>query len=198
MTQTKQDSAQIYLSLTWQTMLNFRQKVSQPECLDGAIDDEKAMLPQHQRDDDYSAMAISGIYKVMLAYSFGKYTLAVDRIAQTQPYLQAVLGMFFVPVFHFYSALSHLALLPSPLAWEQAEILAQVEIHQAALLHFAQNAPMNHLHKWHLVEAERQRVLGDKLAAIEHYDLAISLAKANEFLNEEALANENIRLDRQS
>jgi predicted ATPase/GAF domain-containing protein len=190
LTQTKQDSARIYLSLTWQTMLNFHHKVSQPECLNGKAYNEGAMMPQHQRDDDYSAMAISGIYRVMLAYSFGKYTLAVDRIAQAQPYLRSVLGMFFVPVFHFYSALAHLALLPSPLAWEQAEMLAQVEIHQAALLHFAQNAPMNHLHKWHLVEAERQRVLGDKLAAIEHYDLAISLAKANEFLNEEALANE--------
>jgi GAF domain-containing protein len=188
--QTKQDSARIYLSLTWQTMLNFRQQVSQPECLNGKAYHEGAMTPQHQRDDDYSAMAISGIYKVMLAYSFGKYTLAVDRIAQAQPYLRSVLGMFFVPVFHFYAALAHLALLPSPLNWEQAEMLAQVKIHQAALLHFAQNAPMNHLHKWHLVEAERQRVLGDKMMAIEHYDLAISLAKTHEFLNEEALANE--------
>jgi predicted ATPase/GAF domain-containing protein len=190
LTQTKQDSAQIYLSLTWQAMLNFRQKVSHPECLNGSAYDEGVMIAQHQRDDDYSAMAISGIYRTILAYSFGKYTLAVDRIAQAQPYQRAVLGMFFVPVFHFYSALAHLALLPSPLTWEQEEMLIQVEIHQTELLHFAQNAPMNHLHKWHLVEAERQRVLGDKLAAIEHYDLAISLAKAHGFLNEEALANE--------
>ncbi|MEG4330208.1 GAF domain-containing protein, partial [Microcoleus sp. herbarium5] len=49
---------------------------------------------------------------------------------------------------------------------------------------------MNYLHKWYLVEAERQRVLGNKSEAIEMYDRAISGAKENKFLNEEALANE--------
>jgi signal transduction histidine kinase len=49
---------------------------------------------------------------------------------------------------------------------------------------------MNYLHKWHLVEAEKCRVSGNKLAAMEQYDRAITLAKENQFLNEEALANE--------
>ena len=49
---------------------------------------------------------------------------------------------------------------------------------------------MNHMHKWYLVEAERQRVLGYKADALEMYDRAIQLAKENQFLNEEALANE--------
>ncbi|MCC3513897.1 MAG: hypothetical protein JGK29_34475 [Microcoleus sp. PH2017_17_BER_D_A] len=49
---------------------------------------------------------------------------------------------------------------------------------------------MNHLHKFHLVEAEKYRVLGDNFQAMEEYDRAIGLAKQNEYLNEEALANE--------
>jgi len=49
---------------------------------------------------------------------------------------------------------------------------------------------MNYLHKWYLVEAERQRVLGYKAEALEMYDRAIRLAQEHKFINEEALANE--------
>ena len=42
---------------------------------------------------------------------------------------------------------------------------------------WANHAPMNHLHKYHLVEAERCRVLGKDLEALDHYDRAIQLAK---------------------
>ena len=49
---------------------------------------------------------------------------------------------------------------------------------------------MNYLHKWHLIEAEKQRVLGNRAAAIDHYDRAIELAKEHLFVHEEALANE--------
>ena len=48
---------------------------------------------------------------------------------------------------------------------------------------------MNYLHKWHLVEAEWARVSGAELAAMKHYDQAISLARKNGFPQEEALAN---------
>ena len=65
-----------------------------------------------------------------------------------------------------------------------------METHQSTLQQWAQNAPMNHLHKWYLVEAEKHRVLGNKAEAIEMYDRAIAGAKENQFLNEEALANE--------
>ena len=49
---------------------------------------------------------------------------------------------------------------------------------------------MNHLHKWYLIEAEKQRVLGNKAEAMDLYDKAISGAKENEYIQEEALANE--------
>ena len=49
---------------------------------------------------------------------------------------------------------------------------------------------MNYLHKWYLVEAEKQRVLGNKAKALEYYDRAISFAKGNGYIQEEALSNE--------
>ena len=73
---------------------------------------------------------------------------------------------------------------------EQQGILARVQANQEKMKNWAHHAPMNHLHKFYLVEAERHRVLGEKIEAIEMYDKAIALAQENEYINEEALANE--------
>ena len=49
---------------------------------------------------------------------------------------------------------------------------------------------MNYEHKMYLVQAEYHRVLGNFAEAIEAYDQAIASARKNEYLQEEALANE--------
>ncbi len=188
--QVKQYSAQTYLDMMQQTVQNLREARILSDCLIGNAYDETVMIPKHHQDKDLTAIAIAYTYKLMLAYFFGNYTAALDYNAQAKQYLMAVSGMIFIPIFHFYTALTYLALLPTQPESEQAEFLALVEIHQTTLHQWAQNAPMNHLHKWHLVEAEKQRVLGNKAEALEHYDRAISLAKENEYVHEEALSNE--------
>ncbi|MEG5039955.1 MULTISPECIES: AAA family ATPase [unclassified Microcoleus] len=188
--QMKQYSAQIFLDITQQTAKNLRQAHILSDCLIGTAYDETVMIPKHHQTNDLSALAFIYIYKLLLAYFFGNYTTALDYIAQAKQYLMAVSGLVLVPIFHFYAALTNLALFPTQPEAKQAEILAVVETHQSTLHQWAQNAPMNYLHKWYLVEAERQRILGNKAEAIEMYDRAISGAKENKFLNEEALANE--------
>ncbi|MFW9263034.1 AAA family ATPase [Nostoc sp. CALU 546] len=188
--QVKQHSAQTYLDMMQQTVQNLREARILSDCLIGTAYDETVMLPKHHQDKDLTAIAIAYTYKLMLAYFFGNYTAALNYSAQAKQYLMAVSGMIFVPIFHFYAALTHLALFPTQSEVEQAEILAQVKLHQTTLHQSAQNAPTNHLHKWHLVEAEKQRVLGNKAEALEHYDRAISIAQKNEYVNEEALSNE--------
>ncbi|MEH2051660.1 trifunctional serine/threonine-protein kinase/ATP-binding protein/sensor histidine kinase [Nostoc sp.] len=188
--QVKQHSAQIYLDMMQQTVENLRSARILSDCLIGTAYDETAMLPKHHQDKDLSAIAIAYTYKLMLAYFCGNYTAALDYNAQAKQYLMAVSGMIFIPIFHFYTALTYLALLPTQPESEQGEFLVLVETHQTILQQWAQNAPMNHLHKWYLVEAERQRVFGNKAEAIEHYDRAIIGAKENDYIQEEALANE--------
>ncbi|MEH1852539.1 MAG: AAA family ATPase [Nostoc sp.] len=188
--QVKQDSANIFLGIARQTVQHLRETVSQPDCFMGTAYDETVMLPKHQQDNDLTAIAVAYIYKLLLAYSWGNYQAALNYITPVKSYLMAVSGLFYIPIFHFYAALTHLALFPTQPEAEQAEILLQVQTHQTILHQWAHNAPINHLHKWYLVEAERYRVLGEKIAAIECYDQAITLAKEHQFINEEALANE--------
>jgi predicted ATPase/class 3 adenylate cyclase/GAF domain-containing protein/tRNA A-37 threonylcarbamoyl transferase component Bud32 len=190
MAQLKQYSARVYLDMIQQTVQNLRETRIRPDLLIGSAYDETVMIPKHYQDNEFTAIACACIYKLLLAYCYGNYTAALDHITQVKQYLMGVSGSAFVPIFHFYAALTHLALFPEQPAIEQTEIIALVETHQSTLQQWAQNAPMNYLHKWYLVEAERQRVLGNKAEAIEMYDRAIEGAKENKYVNDEALANE--------
>ncbi len=186
----KQYLTKAYLEMKRQVALNLMTSGSQLDCLIGDAYDELVMIPKHLQGRDLTALAYAYIYKLMLAYLFNKYTAALENIAQGEQYLMAVSGMIPIPVFHFYAALTHLVIVAEQPAAERTETLAQVEIHQGTIAQWGKHAPMNYLHKWHLIEAEKQRVLGNKAAAIEHYDLAIAGAKEHQFLHEEALANE--------
>ncbi|MEH2132324.1 MAG: AAA family ATPase [Nostoc sp.] len=187
--QIKQHSALTYLDLMQQTVENLRSARILSDCLIGSTYDETVMIPKYHQDKDLTAIATAYTYKLMLAYFCGNYTAALDYNAQAKQYLMAVSGMIFIPIFHFYTALTYLALLSTQPS-EQGEFLVLVETHQTILQQWAQNAPMNHLHKWYLVEAEKHRVFGNKAEAIEHYDRAIIGAKENAYIQEEALANE--------
>ncbi len=99
-------------------------------------------------------------------------------------------GTFLVPFFHFYAGLTYLAGCSTQLETEQTNTLDLVETHQTTLAQWAHHTPMNHQHKVDLLEAEKCRVLGKNYEAGDWYDRAIAGAKANDYIQEEALANE--------
>ena len=49
---------------------------------------------------------------------------------------------------------------------------------------------MNHLHRYLLIEAEKYRVLGNGVKAMEYFDRAIGAAGENGYSQEKALASE--------
>ena len=65
-----------------------------------------------------------------------------------------------------------------------------IERNQGKIKAWAENAPMNFLHKYHLVEAELNRVQGNQKAASDYYDQAINGAVKNEFIQDAAIACE--------
>lgn len=188
LTQIKQDSAKIYLEMGWQTIKNFREITPQPDCLKGTLYNEIIRIPEHETHKELTAIAQVYIYKLLLAYHFGNYQSADHYISQTQSCIVSVSGIVFFPYYYFYAALTYVAL------WEteenKSQILEKIEYHQTILYQWAETTPINYKSKWHLVEAEKQKILGNKAEAIEHYDQAIELAGKYQFINEQAMANE--------
>jgi predicted ATPase/GAF domain-containing protein len=186
----KQKKPLNYIEIYWQAILNMLGKSKNSCILKGEAYDEHIKLPVYQQTNDQVGFAYIYLNKFLLCYWFEKYSEAIDHIAIAEKYLNAVIGMPVVPVFHFYDSLVRLAVYSGTPQSEQQKLLDRVQANQEKIQKWAHHAPMNHLHKFYLVEAERHRVLGEKIEALEMYDKAIALAKENEYLNEEALAHE--------
>ncbi|QFS50303.1 PAS domain S-box protein [Nostoc sphaeroides CCNUC1] len=105
-------------------------------------------------------------------------------------YLGEVTALISVPLFHFYDSLVLLSVLANASNSEKEVWLNRVNINQEKMQRWAHDAPMNYLHKFQLVEAEKARVLGQVLEAEEFYEQAIAGASENKFIQEEALAYE--------
>jgi signal transduction histidine kinase/DNA-binding response OmpR family regulator len=126
----------------------------------------------------------------VLYYEFEDYPEALKTIPQIESSFGASVGQLTVVIFYLYDSLVRLAVYFGSPKSEQEGILDKVKANQEKMQKWAHHAPMNFLHKFYLVEAELHRVLGEKVEAMEMYDKAIALAKENEYINEEALAQE--------
>jgi predicted ATPase/signal transduction histidine kinase/tRNA A-37 threonylcarbamoyl transferase component Bud32 len=173
-----------------QVVLNLLGRSTDPCLLVGNAYNEVTSYPLHLKTRDMTAIFLLFLNKLSLCYLFGNYAQAVEHAAQARRYLRSLPSSPQLPLFHFYDALARLALLPSVDQSERAALVRQVAANQRKLKKWAHHAPMNYLHKWHLVEAERLRLRGKDAAAMYHYDQAIALAQEHQYLNEEALALE--------
>jgi len=128
--------------------------------------------------------------RLILNYLFEEYPEAVENADLAKKFLEGAIASAPKPLFHLYDSLARLAVYSLAPKSEQKNILQKVALNQKEMKKWAHHAPMNYLHKFYLVEAERFRVLGRNMEASEYYDKAIDLAHENEYLNEEALAYE--------
>ncbi|MBF2048635.1 MAG: AAA family ATPase [Elainella sp. C42_A2020_010] len=173
-----------------QIVLNLLGRSSDPCRLVGEAYNEDIFLPLHLQANDRNAIFNVYFHKSILCYLFQSYGLAAENVAQAKQHLDSVSGLLIVVLFHFYDSLISLAIFPQAFQIEQKQILHQVNANQRKLKQWASYAPMNHLHKFYLVEAERYRILGQVVAALDAYDRAIALAVEHGYVNEAALANE--------
>ena len=129
--------------------------------------------------------------KLVLQTLFGEYEAARETVFEMINLMKTYKDSLIDPLANCYRSLALLAVYGQVPDREKEEILTQVHEHQDTLEKLARSAPPNYLHKYHLVEAERMRVLdGEPDTIMHHYDQAIALARESEFIHEEALANE--------
>ena len=179
-----------YCRIAWQAVLNLTGKSENPCILSGEAFNEAELLSLLLAANDFTGLHYFYLHKLILCYVFGDIAQAIATAAKARQYLAGVTGFAVVPVFHFYDSLTALATYATATPVEQELLLQRVAENQDRMQAWASHAPMNYAHKFELVAAERCRVLGQTAEALDHYDRAITRARANEFIQEEALANE--------
>ncbi len=188
--QVKQITAFQYFQMLHQAVHDLIEGRSSSKYLQGAYYDEETLLPRHIQANDRNGIFYLYCHKLLLNYLFGEYQQAVEEAANTEQYLDGATGFPYVPLFYCYDLLARLAAYREAPHGPPDELLLRIEASQEKMKTWAHSAPMNWLHRWELVEAERQRVFGDQWKASEHYDRAIAGAQEHGSMREAALANE--------
>ncbi len=157
-----------------------------PSCLNGNGFSEEASLATASEIGSTAGVAAINMVMGIARYTFGKVEEAHACFLIVRQMLEAIPSIWHLPIIHQYAALSIYGLPEAEREAHQAEAEANI----AALRHLAEHGPDNFRHRVVLVEAERARVGGDRLAAAAGFDEAIGLAKAGGWVNDEALAHE--------
>ena len=186
----RQESMLRGVQIFHQTVLNLIHVSDVPWQLEGDIFQESKYVPNWQINHLDFFLAALYINKLVLSVLFGNPAIGLDYACIAHESHRGLTGEFQLSYLHCYRALAHLAVLTSLSSEKQAHGLTQVALDLEKLEQFASHAPMNFQHQVDLIQAERHRVLGQRLEAMDAYDRAITLAKVHGYIQEEALANE--------
>ncbi|MBD2579322.1 AAA family ATPase [Oscillatoria sp. FACHB-1406] len=190
MAQINQKHVQSYQDRYWQVVLNLMGESNNSWHLVGTKYDEEKMLQIITESNDIYSIFEIYLQRLTLCYLFKNLDIAIETAPIAEKYVGGALSTILVVCFYFYDSLVRLAVCEESQKIKQKQHLKKVNANQKKMEVWAHHAPMNFLHKFYLVEAERARVLEKNTEAREYYDRAISLAQENQYLNEEALANE--------
>ena len=172
-----QHTAHRLVSVFHQAVLNLLGATHDPCRLRGEAYDEERILPLLHKANDLSSLCVTYVNKLMLCYLFRDFAQALEHAENAAQYLRGARSTAAVPSFYFYDTLTRLALYGSSTRSEKRKILRTVAWQVRRMRKWARHAPMNHLHKVLMMEAERFRVLGKDARAEECYVRARSEAR---------------------
>jgi tetratricopeptide (TPR) repeat protein len=158
--------------------------------LTGELFNEDEMLPLLQRKKNIQSLFVIELVKTRLNYLFKNYTAAVKSAENAAGNKQSLSGLLAYAEHNLYYSLSLLANYLNQEDRERKQYIEQVAANQKEMKTWAVHAPMNFQHTYDLVEAEKARVLGQVVEAMDLYERAIKGARDNGYIQHEALAYE--------
>ncbi|WP_425217658.1 trifunctional serine/threonine-protein kinase/ATP-binding protein/sensor histidine kinase, partial [Tumidithrix helvetica] len=173
-----------------QLALNFAGLGENMPFLVGEGFNEFDLLPTYLAEKNGIPVYYSCAAKGVSHYFFYDYKTAIASFRQAMPFERSIVSAFGVANHNFYYSLACLGLCKSLPKHARRKYLRQVAKNQKKMQRWAKHCPMNFQHKFDLVEAERTALQGKQIQAMELYDRAIKGAQENEYIQEEALANE--------
>jgi predicted ATPase/signal transduction histidine kinase/tRNA A-37 threonylcarbamoyl transferase component Bud32 len=156
----------------------------------GAALNELEMLPTFLAEKNGIPIYYTFTAKGVSHYLFYDYKAAIAAFEQATPFSRSIVSAFGGSLHNFYQSLACLAMckhLPRSL---HHNYLKRVAKNQKRMRQWAKHSPTNFQHKYDLVKAEKFALSGQQIKAMAYYDRAIKGAKENEYIQEEALANE--------
>ena len=187
---TKQLHATMSIQLLRQTLYGFDVSPNF-DTLAGAFFDEDILLSSPNYSNNSSILFWVLLFKLMICCVFREYQRGDVYAQHNEAYAQSH-HMPEIEIYYFFAALNRLALLTKGSAKSARHRLSLRGVKEKLrrLQRLADHSPINYQHKYNLLAAEWQRVLGQEAEAIKYYQLATTGSRQNDFLHETAIAYE--------
>ncbi len=164
--------------------------INDPKCLISLGFNEADDLSLYKAQGEVAALRHYYSCRLFLYYLFGEYEFALSLVCTRHDFDISNHGHYIRPWIVYLNALTRLANYPVTSPEAQEALLIDVDQDLQQLDTFASYSPINYLHKYHLVKAERLCVMGKTDEARGIYEKAIAGAKDHGFIHEEAIARE--------
>jgi len=180
----------ICLEIYLQSTINLTKKEGSYVEIQGDIFDESKTLAELQKQNDRHDLFHLFLNKIILCYLFKDFDRALTATKNAEQYLDGVTGQAVIAIFYFYDSLVKLQSYLKASKSNKKKLIKQIISNLKKLKKWSKYGAENYLHKYHLVLAEKYRILGKENKAIAAYEDSIRLARENKYTQEEALANE--------
>ena len=177
-------------SLFLQQQRNLLGLTDSPDSLDDDTFDESQCLARMHRRQFITGIANYHIYKAELCLLYGDVQRTLEHVIAADQYVRSVMALPQLVRFRIIAFVAWACCYPEMTAAEKAKADARMERDLACMTRWADNCEANFRHLQYLMEAERARLRGRNVAALERYDAAIDAARKSGFLRDEATACE--------
>jgi predicted ATPase/signal transduction histidine kinase/tRNA A-37 threonylcarbamoyl transferase component Bud32 len=186
----KQEYSTYFLKIGKQLVSNLMGQAHDKFRLIGEGFNEEEAIPTLIESNNFTLLFFIYLAKTILLYFLQDYEQAIVYAKLAEKYADSMIGFMHVPELNFYTSLTLLALCTTATPEQRTQYLDQVQRNQVKMQEWVTHAPANYQHKFDLVNAERAKISGQILDAMEWYDRAIHGAKTEHYLQETALAYE--------
>lgn len=189
--QQKQSPITVVLhKINHQTVYNLLKKYDKPYLFHGPIFDERRRINKLEELQHKNSLAIIYFHKALIAFLIQEYSQAYGFIEDLMPIVKSIAYAFYYPRVLFLECLIRLNPGKKLSFWQKLRNQRRFKKAFRKIKFFAEFGPMNYLQCYYLISAEYARVNHKYQDAADYYEKAISTARDNDFINDEALAKE--------
>ena len=188
-----QEGYLLYTAIVYQGVLNLSKDLSEPHILAGDIFNTEHFL--NGRDypsltKDRTAYFHITYNKLYLNYLLGNYEDALLAAEEIKGYLDVVMSTSYIPLVHFYDALTRLKIAESSKGILRVKHINQVKKTLSKFKNWSKHSPDNYLHKYYITQAALLSIQKKDLKSVATFELSVAQCRENGFRNELALAYE--------
>ncbi|PAB61040.1 ATP-binding sensor histidine kinase [Anaeromicrobium sediminis] len=154
------------------------------------IYDEEKYIHNCEKNKTYLGLGNYYIMKGQVEYILDRPKKSLENLMKAKDLLPFISGTFLIAEYNFYRSLTLLKLCDKVSDGKKKEYIKEIELNQIQMRTWMENCEENFAHKYYIVEAEKYKLLNQNDKAMDFYEKAIEFAGKNEFIQDEALANE--------